>query len=78
MEESENEALGGELVGLDYIILVGETLVRAIERGYIAAGGDAEKITVVPTLQSAQEVLKGIISSGDCVLFLNDLPQNIY
>ena len=78
LEESENEALGGELVGLDYIILVGETLVRAIERGYIAAGGDAEKITVVPTLQSAQEVLKGIISSGDCVLFLNDLPQNIY
>lgn len=75
LEESENERLGEELAGLDYVILVGETLVRAVQRGYLAAGGDGEKITVVPTLASAQDVLKGILSSGDAVLFLNDLPE---
>ncbi len=75
LEESENQALGGELVGLDYVILVGETLVTAVKNGYLQAGGDPEKVTVVPTLTAAQEVLKDIISKGDAVLFLNDLPE---
>lgn len=75
LEESENEALGGELAGLDYVILVGETLVGAVKRGYIAAGGDEGKISVVSTLGKAQDVLKGILSKGDTVLFLNDLPE---
>ncbi|MCM1438690.1 MAG: UDP-N-acetylmuramoyl-tripeptide--D-alanyl-D-alanine ligase [Roseburia sp.] len=75
LEESENAALGGELVGLDYVILVGETLVVAVKNGYLNAGGDPEKITVVPSLAAAQDRLKGIIGKGDCVLFLNDLPE---
>lgn len=75
LEESENAALGGELVGLDYVILVGETLVTAVRNGYIKAGGDPEKITVVPSLSAAQDVLKDIIGKGDAVLFLNDLPE---
>ena len=75
LEEKENEALGGELVGLDYVILVGETLVTAVKNGYLQAGGDPEKITVVPSLTAAQDVLKDIISKGDTVLFLNDLPE---
>lgn len=75
LEESENQALGGELAGLDYVILVGETLVRAVMQGYLQAGGAEEKITVVPTLNAAQDVLKGVISQGDAVLFLNDLPE---
>lgn len=75
LEESENETLGGELVGLDYVILVGETLVTAVKNGYLKAGGDPEKITVVPSLAAAQDVLKDIIGKGDTVLFLNDLPE---
>lgn len=75
LEESENQALGGELVGLDYVILVGETLVTAVKSGYLQAGGDPEKITVVPSLAAAQDVIKDMISKGDAVLFLNDLPE---
>lgn len=75
LEESENRQLGCELVGLDYIILVGETLVEAVRNGYLEAGGDAEKLTVVPTLQIAQDKIAQIIKKGDCVLFLNDLPS---
>lgn len=75
LEESENAALGGELVGLDYVILVGETLVTAVKNGYLQAGGDPDKLTVVPSLAAAQDVLKDILGKGDCVLFLNDLPE---
>ncbi len=75
LEEAENEKLGAALVGLDEIILVGETLVLAVRTGYLAAGGDAERIRVVPTLQKAQDILAEELSEGDCVLFLNDLPD---
>lgn len=75
LEESENQTLGGELVGLDYVILVGETLVTAVKNGYLQAGGDPEKLTVVPSLAAAQDVIKDIIAKGDTVLFLNDLPE---
>lgn len=75
LEESENEALGAELVGLDSVILVGVTLVTAVKNGYIKAGGDSEKLQIVPTLASAQDILKDILSEGDAVLFLNDLPE---
>lgn len=75
LEEEENRSLGAYLVGLDYIILVGETLVKAVLAGYSEAGGDLGKITVVPDLNRAQDKLKDIITAGDAVLFLNDLPQ---
>ena len=75
LEEEENEKLGASLVGLDEVILVGETLVLAVRTGYLAAGGDAERIRVVPTLQKAQDILSEELSEGDCVLFLNDLPD---
>ena len=75
LEESENMALGAQLVGLDRVILVGETLVTAVKAGYLENGGDSEKLSQVPTLAAAQDVLKGIIEKGDSVLFLNDLPD---
>ncbi len=75
LETEKNEALGASLVGLDQVILVGETLVQAVKKGYVAAGGDKEKIRVVPTLKDAQDILGKELSSGDCVLFLNDLPD---
>ena len=75
LEESENAALGEKLAGLDRVILVGATLVTAVKRGYLAAGGDAEKIVVVPTLDKAEELLAEELAPGDAVLFLNDLPD---
>lgn len=75
LEEEENMALGAKLVGLDCVILVGETLVTAVKRGYDENGGDGEKLFIVPTLERAQDKLRTILQSGDSVLFLNDLPD---
>lgn len=75
LEEEENKALGGCLVGLDYVILVGETLVTAVKNGYVESGGDIGKICIVPTLAAAQDKLKEVLTKGDSVLFLNDLPD---
>lgn len=75
LDEEENSALGAKLVGLDYVILVGETLVGFVKNGYLAAGGDSQKLIVVPSLIAAQNVLKDVLKKGDTVLFLNDLPD---
>ena len=75
LEEKENTELGRNLVGLDYVILVGDTLVTAVKNGYIKGGGDEDKIITVPNIFKAQEQLKQFITQGDTVLFLNDLPD---
>lgn len=75
MEEEENAKLGASFVGLDGVILVGETLVLAVRQGYLGAGGDESRLRVVPTLARAQELLAAELSAGDSVLFLNDLPD---
>lgn len=75
LEESENYLLGKELVGLDKVILVGETLITPVKKGYLENSGDARLIQTVPTLFAAQELLKEYIKPGDTVLFLNDLPD---
>lgn len=75
LDEEENAALGAKLVGLDKVILVGDTLVGFVKQGYTAAGGDEDKLCVVPTLSAAQDTLKDCVQSGDTVLFLNDLPD---
>lgn len=74
LEETLNEDLGAEFVGLD-VILVGETLVLPVRKGYLAAGGDETRLRIVPTLEKAQEILARELGAGDCVLFLNDLPD---
>ncbi len=75
LEEAENEKLGAELVALDAVILVGETLVLAVRSGFVGAGGEDGKVRIVPTLKKAQEILEKELVEGDCVLFLNDLPD---
>ncbi len=75
LEEEENCEFGKNLAGFDLVVLVGDTLVKFVEKGYKQAGGAAEKIRTVPTLASAQEELKGYLKQGDTVLFLNDLPD---
>ncbi len=75
LEKSENYALGGELVGLDFVILVGERLVEPVKQGYLEKGGDPEKLKVVLGLEAAKAELQKVIGQGDAVLFLNDLPD---
>ena len=75
MEKSENYALGGELVGLDFVILVGERLIEPVKQGYLEKGGDPEKLKVVLGLEAAKAELQKVIGQGDAVLFLNDLPD---
>lgn len=75
LEESENYALGKKLVGLDEVILVGDTLISPVRKGYLENGGEQSKLHTVPSLFAAQDMLKGILQSGDTVLFLNDLPD---
>lgn len=75
LEKEANANLGKELVGLDRVILVGETLVKTVLEGYIAGGGEEDKVTVVPTLNDAKKIISEELSDGDCVLFLNDLPD---
>ena len=75
LEENENTSLGKELVGFDYVILVGDTLVKFVENGYKAGGGDMGKIKTVKSIFEAQEELKSFLHPGDAVLFLNDLPD---
>lgn len=75
LDSAENAALGAKLVGFDFIILVGDTLVGYVKSGYLQAGGDENKVITVPNLFKAEDELKGILNKGDTVLFLNDLPD---
>ncbi len=77
LEESINGELGEKIANanLDKVILVGDTLVGAVKKGYEKVGGNAEKLTVVPTLEKAQELLAEWVKTGSAVLFLNDLPD---
>ena len=75
IEEQTNVEIGASFAGLDRIILVGETRVLALRTGYLAAGGEEARVSVVPTLHKAEELLAAELSAGDAVLFLNDLPD---
>ncbi len=75
IETETNEALGRTLAGLDLVILVGETRVLPVRNGYLAAGGEESRLFLVPVLEKAQEIFTEKLSAGDCILFLNDLPD---
>ncbi|MBQ8886018.1 MAG: UDP-N-acetylmuramoyl-tripeptide--D-alanyl-D-alanine ligase [Clostridia bacterium] len=75
LEEKISRELGAQLVGLDSVVLVGGTLVAPVKAGYLEAGGDGEKLRILPTLEDAQGYLETALSLGDAVLFLNDLPD---
>jgi UDP-N-acetylmuramoyl-tripeptide--D-alanyl-D-alanine ligase len=77
MEEKENYAFG-EAIGrakLDWIILVGPERSKPIYQGILAAGEQADKVTVVKTLFEANNLLKEWLQMGDVVLYENDLPD---
>ena len=77
LEEELNGELGKAIAkgNFDKVILVGDTLVGAVKSGYLKEGGDERALTTVKTLGDAQNLLAEWIQAGDCVLFLNDLPD---
>lgn len=75
LEEELGKAFGKMLVGLDEVILIGETQIECVKEGYALGGGETEKLHVFPTLERAQAYLQNKLNIGDCVLFLNDLPD---
>jgi UDP-N-acetylmuramoyl-tripeptide--D-alanyl-D-alanine ligase len=77
LHEEINGRLGAMLAkaGLDMVVLVGETQAKVIIDGYQSAGGNMDALRVVPSLQDATALLQGRLSDGDCVLFMNDLPD---
>ncbi len=77
LEEELNRSLGEEIArcGADSLVLVGDTLVSAVKKGYEEAGGEKERLTSAQTLRAAQDFLSEWIQAGDTVLFLNDLPD---
>ncbi len=75
LEMEAKHKRGAALVSVDNVFLIGETLVGADKKGYLGAGGDEEKLSLYPTLDAAVAALKEKLREGDCVLFLNDLPD---
>ena len=77
LEEELNGELGKRIAegNFDKVILVGDTLVGAVKDGYLSSDGNKENLTTVKTLGGAQALLAEWVQKGDCVLFLNDLPD---
>lgn len=77
LEREINFALGKEIAksNVDECVLVGETLVKAVKDGFLSEDGKEENIRIFPTLEKAQAWLSENLNQGDCVLFLNDLPD---
>ena len=75
LQAEANERLGEQAARVaDAVIVVAKVNREAILAGARRAGTDAEVITV-DTLEEATARLQGLISSGDVVLFENDLPD---
>ena len=77
LEEKINGELGAKIAGFGFekVILVGNTLVTCVKKGFESAGGDMQTLTVAESLDKAQAILKEYLQDGDAVLFLNDLPD---
>jgi UDP-N-acetylmuramoyl-tripeptide--D-alanyl-D-alanine ligase len=75
LEQKENYSLGQKLAFCDKVILVGETLILSIKDGLLSMGYEDNNIIIIPELKKAANALSGIVTAGDTVLFLNDLPD---
>mgnify|MGYP003633917746 CR=1 FL=1 len=77
LEFEENKKFG-EAIGnadLDMIVLVGEERAKPIFEGVKMVEGQAEKVHIVHTLFEANEIVRNIATSGDVILYENDLPD---
>jgi len=75
-QNARNEEFGAKAASVcDYVILVGRSQTAAIHRGLDKAGFAADHIISVKNLNAGLEAMKGIVRTGDVVLFENDLPD---
>ena len=75
-QEAWNEKLGARAAEVcDFVILVGSRQTAPIRRGLEGRGFSADRLVSVANLNEGLEALKGIVRSGDVVLFENDLPD---
>ena len=67
----------GELLSevVDLVVLVGRGETLHIREGLISKGYDLDKIYMAKDLEDAKTKLKEVLTSGDVVLFENDLPD---
>ena len=72
-QEKENIILGKLLKEIDYVFVVGKTNKNAILKGL---ENSKNKVYCCENLNEATQKLKSVFFEGDCVLFLNDLPDN--
>ena len=77
IEAEENYKFGTHIARakLDYAFIVGLERGKVIEKGYLEAGGNPERLERVKSLFEANDKLKQRIRSGDIVLYENDLPD---
>jgi len=75
-QDAWNEKLGAGAADVcDFVILVGARQTASIRRGLEGRGFAADRLVSARNLNDALETLKGIVHSGDVVLFENDLPD---
>ncbi len=75
-QDSWNEKLGTKAADVcDFVILVGSRQTAAIRRGLDARGFAGDRVVSARNLNDGLEALKGIVRTGDVVLFENDLPD---
>ncbi|MBQ3669020.1 MAG: UDP-N-acetylmuramoyl-tripeptide--D-alanyl-D-alanine ligase [Clostridia bacterium] len=76
-EDKFNYELGRQIAAsCDAAILVGPRHTKPILQGMLKEGFDEDRILTVTTLDEASQHIRDFISSGDAVLFENDLPDN--
>ena len=61
----------------DHFVIMNETNRKSLLLGAIDGGMKRENIYFAKTRKEQQEILKSILSKGDCVLFENDFPDNL-
>ncbi len=76
IEAEENRRFGEHAAGVcDYVILVGPRRTAPIAAGLRTAGFPTERAIVVRGLAEATDALRSVVTTGDVVLFCNDLPD---
>lgn len=77
MEYEENCNLGRHIARVaDKVVIVNDVNFKAIKEGLNIENYSEENIYQAPNLNSAQKLLGDFIAKGDCILFMNDLPDN--
>ena len=75
-EGEHNYEFGVKMASVcNYAILVGRGSALRIREGLLSSGFSAGNIIMVKDLEGAKQELTSIVTNGDTVLFINDLPD---